>query len=309
MALSNWDTIAWDEKGEPCLGSMECPDGSSIEIRKNWAHISDPKAFRSEGSPFTADVIIQIWHGSFQYRRLCAFAKRGPQESVFLVAIYQEYEPKVLKELFAIGAYGYSGNKWTGIKPTTIDEYKLWLRQLGNEDEIDAAMLPELKPGLRYNQGDAYFANHLGEAVPGTPPGEAKDTILSQMLDRVEEKAKGSKMTTEQELRIKMAKFAGDFDFTPDGRYEAPDGEWNLDFPNDLNACFKWLFKPLCDYLISESTTYEEYQNLLANFLVNWVKDFVFDQTKHNKIEPGLEATALCRAIEQLIDKPIKEVK
>ena len=51
-----------------------------------------------------------------------------------------------------------------------------------------------------------------------------------------------------QELNEKLAKWAGDFDFTPDGRYEAPDGEWNIEFTDSLDACFKWLVPKLKMY-------------------------------------------------------------
>jgi len=123
-------------------------------------------------------------------------------------------------------------------------------------------------------------------------------------------------MTTEQGLNEKLAKWAGfkvstytyhlDDEGIPLGIWLAPDNSAHIylpDFTHSLDACFKWLFKPLCDYFVSKSTSYEEYQSLMANFLTNWVKDFVFDQTKHSGTEPSMEATAFCRAIEQLIDR------
>ena len=86
-----------------------------------------------------------------------------------------------------------------------------------------------------------------------------------------------------EERNKKLAKFAGNFDFTPNGRYEAPDGEWDLDFLNDLNACFKYLMPEVRKKLTSLE---------LGTFFHDWAIELWYDA------EPAI---SLCLAIERLM--------
>ena len=114
MALSNWDTIAWNERGEPTKGILQCPNGIIVEIYKNWASISNK--FKTN--------IMQFWQGQVHYRNLYLFGKRSIQSSIFLVAIYKDWNKNIIKALFGIGCYGYVKHKWVGVKNKTIEQFK-----------------------------------------------------------------------------------------------------------------------------------------------------------------------------------------
>lgn len=80
------------------------------------------------------------------------------------------------------------------------------------------------------------------------------------------------------------------------------------DFTTDLNACFKWLFKPLCDYFINKSTIHERFQQDLYEFLQMVLREVIYNSEYHTI--PNVAnafALALCKAIEQLIDKESNE--
>lgn len=90
----------------------------------------------------------------------------------------------------------------------------------------------------------------------------------------------------EQELNKKLATLAG---FNPEynqnlgeWRWEAPDGEWDIDFTVSIDACFKWLIPKV-------SPDLESFTALLRS----WVE----------MIKAGYERKlALCLAIEKLIE-------
>ena len=109
----------------------------------------------------------------------------------------------------------------------------------------------------------------------------------------------------EQEKRTlneKLARWAGNFDFTPDGRYEAPNGDWNLDFTDSLDACFKWLVPKLYPYPenkidihFKRETSYPDHTEQIHCW-------FYLNGKLYKGWSLNLSATALCRAIEKRID-------
>ena len=89
--------------------------------------------------------------------------------------------------------------------------------------------------------------------------------------------------------------------------YVYPDCSIHLelpDFPSSLDACFKWLVpKALKDYQcqaqVGNTANGESF-----GYLWHFKPPFCFYE--HKEPESGREALALCKAIEQLIDKELK---
>lgn len=122
MALSNWDTLAFDLNG-PCTGRVESQDGRSVEIYKNWLYLRD------------GDKIIGTLHeGNFSFGQWIVLARRGPQNGVYVVAHAAHYaEGGRTEERILVGC-GVSGFE------DAEEKYR---------DEIEAADIdPEL--GLVY---------------------------------------------------------------------------------------------------------------------------------------------------------------
>lgn len=189
MALSNWDTMAWNDSGEPCVGDVVFPNGVELEIYKNWVYISDPKAWR-EGEGIDKPCIMEILSGELSYARITIFAARGPQDSIFVAAAYRDWstKPETMIRFFGIGCYGFEGEEFVGVKPDTIDEFMVWLEKLNDTSVNGAFELPAFKSGKRYNQGDAYFAGRLGDATPASEAGQAPEPLLMKALKRIEGK-------------------------------------------------------------------------------------------------------------------------
>jgi len=121
MALSSWDTMAFDSEGKPSGGSVDLPDGASLEIYKNWLYVKNPKLWR-KGQQFTSHVIAQIEHGNVTVSGFEIHAVRHQaQDSVFCFASHREYTGKGKKKydthqdyyLAGIGCYGFkSEEEW-----------------------------------------------------------------------------------------------------------------------------------------------------------------------------------------------------
>jgi hypothetical protein len=108
MALSNWDTLAFDTHGKSTFGRFEDKKKNAVEIYKNWAYIHSPSMW-VEGQSFSKPVIAQIGEGSLT---LCNFeitAKRGPQNGIFIFAKVFDSKPKKGKYTYfaGIGCSGY----------------------------------------------------------------------------------------------------------------------------------------------------------------------------------------------------------
>jgi len=126
MALSNWDTLAFNHQGKSTFGRFEGKKKNAIEIYKNWAYIHSPSMWVDGGS-YCKPVIAQISEGSLI---LCDFeitAKRGPQNGIFIFARVFDSKPKKGKYTYfaGIGCSGY------------VDKIEEILAKLGRPQDYD----------------------------------------------------------------------------------------------------------------------------------------------------------------------------
>lgn len=109
MALSNWDTMAFDEEGVPTNGIIEgFTEGTSCEIYKNWLYVRDEDMW-FEGRKYVKPTIAQIDSGEVMMSDFTIRAARGPQEGIFVWVESSRYVDKEyqVKRMAGIGASGY----------------------------------------------------------------------------------------------------------------------------------------------------------------------------------------------------------
>ena len=189
MALSNWDVVAWDEKGKPCEGVLHTPDGVIVEIYKNWVSVMDASAYdawNDEHKAFIRPYIMNIDEGVLSYKNIRIFVKRGKQNGVYVVAIYHNVETDVIKAIYGVGCYGFDENdEYVGVKKETIEDFIKWLKKL--KEEYGIPYIPEnFEPPQRFNLGDKFFAECLGFETPMTEPEKAEEPLLLQALKKLE---------------------------------------------------------------------------------------------------------------------------
>lgn len=210
MALSNWDTLAVDLNGEPQAGSFTSPGGVEVRIYKNWIYISDPQAWREKGG-FVKDTIMEIQHGTVRYHDVEIQAIRGPQYGVYVVCWHADHDSKPTKYtgMIGCGVEGYEDENWIGVKPESVEFLQKWIsnkERTWSEEEVDEMVaglsnpdldwekelresysfdFPEeiagvtLELGIRFNQGNMYFAEKIGLPLDATKPGESRKPVLS----------------------------------------------------------------------------------------------------------------------------------
>jgi hypothetical protein len=176
MSLSNWDTMAFDEKGEPTNGVFVSKLGVCVAFYKNWLYVRDEKAWE-EGGAYIKPTVMHVQSGDLHYKDVGIHALRGPQNGIFAV-VYSGYG-KEAPGMLGCGVSGYEGDDWVGVTPATIEWWAAHLEELEVPFEID------LKKGQRFNQGDAYFAKALGEDVPATNAGEAEKPVMETIVERL----------------------------------------------------------------------------------------------------------------------------
>lgn len=185
MALSNWDTLAVDEKGEPTDGRFTSPLGVQVEIYKNWLYVRDEQSWR-EGGRFIAPTVMSVTHGELVYNDVSFYAVRGPKEGIYL-AVWTGYphEPN-WKAMVGIGCYGYDDHRWIGVQAADIRFLEIMLKADAVPQELGVL---DFSKALRFNQGDRYFAEKLRLESPSTPPGESEEPFLTQLVDEMKKKS------------------------------------------------------------------------------------------------------------------------
>jgi hypothetical protein len=112
MALSNWDTLAFDHEGKPSDGTFKNEIGNSVDIYKNWVYVHAPKMWVEGGASYINPIVARISYGDLQFAGFEIFASRGPQNSIFVVVMSHQsegYGDENYKVEGGIGGSGYMG--------------------------------------------------------------------------------------------------------------------------------------------------------------------------------------------------------
>lgn len=157
MALSNWDLMAVNAKGEPTNGIFVSKSKVTVEIYKNWIYIRDPEAWR-DGGPYVNDTVAQVNDGNLQYKDVHIAAKRGPKNGIYAVVTSKRYDhappkgckhcgrksepgkkgekefhagncPVVFDAMLGIGCYAYEGDKFVGVTQKEVKFLKDWVNE------------------------------------------------------------------------------------------------------------------------------------------------------------------------------------
>jgi len=117
MALSNWATVAFDHKGQSGVGWIKNPRGTVLRIYKNWVYLSNKKMW-TEGMDYIHPTIAHINAGDLTVGGFEIHAKRGPQNTIFVVGSYR-YGRGYNRRFFG----GIGGNPWRDIVADVLKEH------------------------------------------------------------------------------------------------------------------------------------------------------------------------------------------
>lgn len=227
MALSNWDTLALDEKSKPTNGVITSPLGVEVEIYKNWLYIRDKKAWQ-KGGRYVEPTIATVQFGEMSYKDVQIHAVRGPKEGVYCVVEAGEKDIMV-----GCGIYGFTGGgRWVGVCKKEVDFLRRWITSYETERMIEPILnikeyrrkfnsmrkkgdkiicldgkyywqyrdylfderIRNIKfdKALRVNQGDMFFAANIKGLSPQvTAPGKTKPTHLSGITKAMKKSKEG----------------------------------------------------------------------------------------------------------------------
>jgi hypothetical protein len=121
MALSNWDTLAFNSKGKSSRGYATNKSGNSIEIYKSQVHIHSSSMWKYS-TGFVEPIIAQILQGDLNLAGFEIISVRGPQNGIFVFTYYDD------KYFAGIGCYGFDRyGKWVGVQPKTLEKFFVFL--------------------------------------------------------------------------------------------------------------------------------------------------------------------------------------
>lgn len=78
------------------------------------------------------------------------------------------------------------GSVFVGIEQADVDHLREVMNRAQDYVTIDLDTI-DLSKAVRFNPGDAYFADHLGGDIPATAPGKAQVPLLGQVIAQHEE--------------------------------------------------------------------------------------------------------------------------
>ena len=200
----------------PCNGIMESVDGNStLSIHKNYLHleIRDANGNVCDG--------IGIEHGEVGTDNFSIHSFLDRHRTMYVLASSCDYKNEKYRYMVGIGCYGYCDNiiarifRWisdTALMAPRVWKFNWWITDTFNGiynrfdseyvgttrkmiRKLEKYVLNEEKSylhnwwkdidfysGLRYNQGDAYFARVLDEDIPATEVGDQDVPIIEKGL-------------------------------------------------------------------------------------------------------------------------------
>lgn len=116
MALSNWDTLAFDIDGPSHFGSVVNHEQFVISLHKNWLNVT--RMVRSTTGPpwrrhdkVTEEYVATANHGELHVGSWTIHACRGPQNGVYVIASsdrWEQYGPVDKALLVGCGVSGFT---------------------------------------------------------------------------------------------------------------------------------------------------------------------------------------------------------
>lgn len=116
MALSNWDTLAFDIEGPSHFGSVVNHEQVVVSLYKNWLNVT--RLVRSHAGPpwrrhdkLTEHYVATVNHGELHVGSWKIYACRGPQEGIYLIATsarWDQNEPVDKAFLVGCGVSGFT---------------------------------------------------------------------------------------------------------------------------------------------------------------------------------------------------------
>ena len=191
IALSNWDTLSFNEKGEPVGGIFRSPMGVDVEIYKNWIYIKDKAAWQK--GAYAEPFIMEIWKSELCYKDVHVVSD-FVENSIFVAAWSGWMHENTLKGMVGCGVYGFDSNgEYVGVTRTHLSYLKLFLESKYPFKERIYFIIPnslkdiELENGKRFNQGDMFFHKEIGTNTQCSTIGKAEEPVMMKILKSKDE--------------------------------------------------------------------------------------------------------------------------
>ena len=185
MSLSNWDALAIDENGVATDGAIE-RDGRCVSVYKNWLYLQDVRGW-SVSTGYANPTVGEVHAGNRWWGGFSIYAERGPQNGVYALVAWRDYEAKTFGAMLTCGVYGCDdGDEWVGATPASaavlVGEFLDRAVENGHAI-LPAGVVEKMRNGerLRFCQGDGFSGRDADEPTC-TPPGEAAEPWLSALL-------------------------------------------------------------------------------------------------------------------------------
>lgn len=231
MALSDWDTYALliEVDGDspltiaPCNGIVEGIDGNStLSIHKDHLSLSI-KNLSSD-----SEDSIYIENGNIGTYEFMISSRCDRKSTLYVLASSCDYSSRKCKYMVGIGCYGYRSGvvarifRWLSDVPMKISLGRInwWMFSYFNElyNKCDPKYVGTTKKmirklrrfvlkemdyddrwkdidffhGLRFNQGDAYFAHHLDTDIPATRVDNQEEPLIFAGLKNITNKSESN---------------------------------------------------------------------------------------------------------------------
>ena len=196
MALSNWDTLAFNKDSVASHGTVVSTlnEKRQVRIYKNWVYLDDPDAW-TEDIGYVEPVVGEIRSGEIYYKDFKIYAGRTElQQAVFLFATSSNYNVEPVDKNWGggIGCYGFEDDgRFIGVTPELFNKWQEWVTEVVaricywfNDGQIREWVAKCAAEPKRYNQGDAYLTAKAGlpNETPVTAIGEAEDPLMIKLI-------------------------------------------------------------------------------------------------------------------------------
>lgn len=189
MSLSDWDTLAVDERGRPCNGVSEpSPAGLVVEPHEGRLRLTGPGLW-TPACLNPAPILGVVTSGTLSlYDATVLVAPgRGGLEAGIAWATYFLALDGALRAIVGVSRRGRTRQapggtaQWLAVEAADVRHLQRRLAQWRDAGRLPVVLTTLCFDGaLRYNQGDAFLASQMGHAHANTPPGPTALPLVYQ---------------------------------------------------------------------------------------------------------------------------------
>ncbi len=168
MALGNYNSLTYNERGEPNDGTFISPMGVKVQVYKNWLYVHDEHSWQNDPKDmgFSSPTVMQVHFGHIAYKDVEMLVTFHDHYDTCCFVVWcpgYHYDDQVTRGMLGMAAYAYDEDMVHAFDGEQVE----YLREVYADSKKAREFTWNVQVDDGENQGIRYIVEHMvdgGEA-------------------------------------------------------------------------------------------------------------------------------------------------